>query len=836
MIGVRLMTQELRIGVGGLNCASCVARVERVIVDHPGVESAEVNLASGLALVRFEQTSVPELLEAVRAAGYAPVTESVTLGIGGLKCASCVAGVERRLRAVPGVLDVNVNLSIESAGVVYLPATVSRERIAQTIRAAGYEVRLPDQPRESDETRQARELGRMRRDLLFAAALSLPLLLVSMGPMLLPGLHALMERLAPLVFWHWLEWLLATPVVFWSGRRFFSRGVKELAQLSPGMDSLVMLGSGAAYGYSLLALTLPQLFPAGSAHRYFEAAAVIVTLILLGRYLEAIAKGRTSQAIRRLLHLQPPTARVLDAEGETEIPAEAVVPGDVLLVRPGERLPVDGTLIEGASHVDESMISGEPVPVRKEPGDAVIGGTLNQTGAFRYRATHVGADSVLARIVQLVQEAQSGKPPIQRLADRIAAVFVPVVMGIAILTFGVWLWLGPEPALNHAFVAAVSVLLIACPCAMGLATPTAILVASGRGAGLGLLFRQGAALETLARVDTVVFDKTGTLTEGRPTLTELTAFGLDENAALALAASVEQYSEHPLGAAIVAAARARGLSLTEPSEVEARPGLGIRARVDGRMVVVGARRWMEEFGVDLSSVGAASAASAGNHAAEAAPTAASTKDSASTPIYVAVDGKLIAVLGVSDPIKSGSREAIGRLAELGLDIALLTGDGRLTAESVARELGIGRVLAEVMPADKSAEIARLRAEGRRVAFIGDGINDAPALAQADVGIAIGTAIGTGTDIAIESGSVVLMRGDPRGVADAVALARLTLRTIRLNFVWAYGYNVALIPLAAGVFWPFTGWLLDPMFAAGAMSLSSLFVVTNSLRLRTALSG
>jgi P-type Cu+ transporter len=808
------LTQELRIGVNGLNCASCVARVERVIVNHAGVESAEVNLASRLALVRFEQTSVPELLEAMRVAGYAPVTESVTLGIGGLKCASCVAGVERRLRALSGVLEADVNLSTESAKVVYLPATVSRERIAQTIRAAGYEARLPDQPQESDEIRQARELGRMRHDLLFAAALSLPLMLVSMGPMLLPGLHALMERLAPMAVWHWLEWLLATPVVFWSGRRFFSRGVKELTQFSPGMDSLVMLGSGAAYGYSLLALTLPQLFPAGSAHLYFEAAAVIVTLILLGRYLEAIAKGRTSQAIRRLLHLQPPTARVLDAEGETEIPAEAVVPGDVLLVRPGERLPVDGTLIEGASHVDESMISGEPVPVRKEPGDAVIGGTLNQTGAFRYRATHVGADSVLARIVQLVQEAQSGKPPIQRLADRIAAVFVPVVMGIALLTFGVWLWLGPEPALSHAFVAAVSVLLIACPCAMGLATPTAILVASGRGAGLGLLFRQGAALETLARVDTVVFDKTGTLTEGRPALTELTAFGLDESAALVLAASVEQHSEHPLGAAIVAAARARGLSLSEAGEVEAHPGLGIRAQVDGQTVVVGARRWMEQLGVNLE------------------PASVRGENSTATPIYVAVDSRLIAMLGVSDPIKSGSREAIRRLAEQGLDVALLTGDGRLTAESVARELGIGRVLAEVMPADKSAEIARLRAEGRRVAFVGDGINDAPALAQADVGIAIGT----GTDIAIESGSVVLMRGDPRGVADAVALARLTLRTIRLNFVWAYGYNVALIPLAAGVFWPFTGWLLDPMLAAGAMSLSSLFVVTNSLRLRTALSG
>ncbi|MBK1720427.1 heavy metal translocating P-type ATPase [Thiocystis violacea] len=806
------MTQEIRIGVGGMSCASCVTRVERVIAGRPGVESATVNLAAGTAIVRFDQAVIPDLLEAVRGAGYEPLVESVTIGVGGMSCASCVGRVERAIQALPGVIEARVNLSTESASVDYLPATLSRERIAQTIRAAGYEPSEPEAAAETDEVRKQRELGQLKRDLGFAAALTLPLMLVSMGSMLVPALQALMTGLAPMAFWHWLELALATPVLFWAGRRFFARGLTELRHFGPGMDSLVMLGSGAAYLYSLLALTWPGLFPAGTANLYFEAAAVIVTLILLGRYLEAVAKGRTSRAIRRLVKLRPKTARLLGADGETEIPADAVVPGDILLVRPGERLPVDGLLTEGGSFVDESMISGEPAPVRKRPGDEVIGGTLNQTGAFRYRATRVGAETVLARIIQLVEDAQSGKPPIQRLADRIASVFVPLVMAVALLTFGVWLWLGPEPALSRAFVAAVSVLLIACPCAMGLATPTAILVATGRGAALGILFRNGAALETLARVDTIVLDKTGTLTEGHPALTELSAHGVDESAALALAAAVERHSEHPIGAAIVAAAKARGLVLAEATEIEAVPGFGIRARVEGQVIAIGTRRWMARLGVSLEA---------------AAGTVERLGAEGQTPIHVAADGRLIAVLAVTDPIKPSGPEAIARLGALGLEVAMLTGDGQRSAEAVARRVGIARVLAEVLPADKAAEVKRLQAEGRRVAFVGDGINDAPALAQADVGIAIGT----GTDIAVEAGEVILMQGDPRGAANAVALARRTLRIIRLNFFWAYAYNVALIPLAAGVFYPFSGWQLSPMLAAGAMSLSSLFVITNSLRLR-----
>jgi Cu+-exporting ATPase len=539
---------------------------------------------------------------------------------------------------------------------------------------------------------------------------------------------------------------------------------------------------------------------------------VIITLILLGRYLEAVARGRTSAAIRRLVGLQPKTARVVNDAGEAEMPAEAVVPGDLIAVRPGERIPVDGTLVDGRSHVDESMISGESVPVHKRPGDHVIGGTVNQTGAFRYRATRVGADTVLAQIIRLVEDAQAGKPPIQRVADRIAAVFVPLVIFAAVATFITWLWLGPQPALSFAFVAAVSVLLIACPCAMGLATPTAIMVGTGRGAAMGILFRRGAALETLARADCILLDKTGTITVGRPALTDLTAFGITEDEALALAAAVERHSEHPIAAAIVDAAAVRGLELAEATEVEAIPGYGISARVGAQQVAVGARRLIERLAVPVEA------------AEEVADRLA---EEGKTPIYGAADGRLVAVLAVADPVKPTSAEAVERLHALGLEVAMLTGDGILTARAVARQVDVDRLVAEVLPADKAAEVRYLQKEGGKVVFVGDGINDAPALAQADVGIAIGT----GTDIAVEAGEVILMNGDLMGAADAVALARRTLRTIRLNFFWAYAYNVALIPLAAGAFYPLTGWLLNPMVAAAAMSISSVFVVTNSLRLR-----
>ncbi len=745
-------------------------------------------------------------------AGYEPVVETLTLAVGGMTCASCVARVEKAIKALPGVLGATVNLSTESATVEYLPDSLSRERIVKAVRDAGYEAETGEAAPDDGRARQERELALLRRDLLLAGALTLPLVLISMSPMVLPGAETLMHRLLPKLAWRWLELVLATPVLLWAGRRFLIHGWSELRHFAPGMNSLVMIGSSAAYLYSLLVLVLPGLFPEGTANLYFEAAAVIVTLILLGRYLESLAKGRTSEAIRQLMRLQPKEARVFRQDREVTIPVDEVVPGDVILVRPGERIPVDGVVTDGRSYVDESMISGEPVPVSKQSDDEVVGGTVNQTGAFRYRATRVGADTVLAQIIRMVEEAQAGKPPIQRLADRIAAVFVPIVMALALVTFVAWLAVGPDPALSFAFVAAVSVLLIACPCAMGLATPTAIMVATGRGAAMGTLFRRGPALEALASVDTLVLDKTGTITQGKPALTELQAYGMTQDRALALVAAVERYSEHPVAGAIVQAARDRGLDIPEAQDAQAVPGHGIQARVEGETVGVGSARFMDRLGVDASAV----AERLEQLAAEGA-----------TPVLATAGGRVVALLAVADPLKESSEAALAAMRRLDLTTVMLTGDNRRTAETVARAVGIDRVVAEVLPDAKAAEIKRLQDAGARVAFVGDGINDAPALAQADVGIAIGT----GTDIAVEAGEVILMSGELTAAVNAVALARQTMKTIRLNFFWAYAYNVALIPLAAGLFYPLTGWLLNPMLAAAAMSVSSLFVVTNSLRLR-----
>jgi Cu+-exporting ATPase len=613
--------------------------------------------------------------------------------------------------------------------------------------------------------------------------------------------------------WVTIELLLASPVMFLAGWRFYRAGWDELRHFNPGMNTLVMLGANAAYFYSLLALAAPAIFPEGTANAYFEAAGVIVTLILLGRYLEAVAKGRTSAAIKKLMRLRPKTARLIRDGKEIEIPIDAVIAGDIVAVGPGERIAVDGRLIDGASYVDESMITGEPVPARKEAGDEVVGGTVNKTGAFSFAATRVGADTVLAQIIRMVEEAQGSKPPIQRMADRIALVFVPVVMAIAAATFAAWLVMGPDQALNFAFVAAVSVLLIACPCAMGLATPTAIMVGTGRGAEMGVLFRQGTALETLAKTDAVVLDKTGTLTEGRPEMTDFHLLEGDADAVLRLIASAEAKSEHPVAEAIVRAARARGLDALAVDDFQAEPGYGIEAKVEQRQVRIGAERYMRRLAIDVGE--------------KAKAEADKLATAARTPIYAAVDGRLAAVIGVADPIKEGSAEAVRALKGLGVAVAMLTGDNRRTAEAIARQVGIEQVLAEVTPDRKAQEVERLQGEGKRVAFVGDGINDAPALARADIGVAIGS----GTDIAIEAADVVLMSGDLRGIVDALALSKRTLRTIVLNFVWAYAYNVALIPVAAGALYPFTGVLLNPMLAAGAMSLSSLFVVSNSLRLR-----
>jgi Cu+-exporting ATPase len=741
------------------------------------------------------------------------MTSEITIGVQGMTCASCVARVEKALRRVEGVEGAAVNLATERATATVREG-MSVEALLEAVRDAGYEPTYtpPSAPAgaqeaAADEAERA-ELATTRRDLLVAAALTAPLLAFTMVPMLAPALHGPVSHF----FMGWGGLLLATPVQLWAGRRFYRRGVAELLHLSPGMNTLVMLGSSAAFFYSLAVLLAPGIFPPGTAHTYFEASGSIVTFILVGKHLEALAKGRTSAALKQLLGLSAKTARVRRHGAEAEVPIDEVRTGDVVIVRPGERVPVDGVVTEGRSFVDVSMITGEPIPVEVSEGVEVTGGTVNQSGGFVFRATRVGGDTVLAQIIRFVEQAQGSKPPVQALADRIAAVFVPIVVAIAALTFGLWLFLGPAPALNHAFVAAVSVLVIACPCAMGLATPTAIMVATGKAAELGILFRKGTALEGLARATTVVLDKTGTLTEGRPELTTLRVLAGIEADVLRLIAAVEARSEHPIGRAVVAAAEARGLAVPSAEAVRVEAGFGLSATVEGHLVQVGAERYLARLGIDTAA-----------HAGTLAELAVA----AATPVLAAIDGQLAAILGVADPVKPSSRAAVAALRARGIDVIMVTGDSRRTAEAVAAAVGIDTVLAEQLPRDKAEALRGLQAQGKIVAFAGDGINDAPALAQADVGVAMGT----GTDIAIEAGDVILMRGDLGVLVDTIDLSRRALGTIRQNFFWAYAYNVALIPLAAGALYPVTGLMLSPVLAAVAMSSSSLFVLANSLRLK-----
>ncbi len=810
------MSRDLSLEIDGMTCASCVRRVETALAGVPGVESSSVNLATSKARLSVDPAAVdPQaLVAAVDDAGYEARPAELRLAIEGMSCASCVRRVETALAGVPGVLEASVNLATNQALVSYVPGLAEPADIAAASAEAGYPAKpLNEIGADEEKAAQEREIGKLRRDAIFAAAFTVPLVIVAMGRHL-PGTEGIYSVL-PERAWMLVELILVLPVQFFAGARFYRQGWAEMRHLAPGMSSLVMLGTSAAFLYSLIALVVPQVLPEGARHSYFEAAGVIVTLILLGRLMEAVAKGRTSEAIKKLFKLQAKTARITRDGEEREVPVGEVVPGDVIVIRPGERLPVDGIVATGESYVDESMISGEPVPVAKAEGAEVVGGTVNKSGSFTYRATRVGADTVLSQIIRMVEDAQGSKPPIQAMADRIAAVFVPAVISVAVVTFLVWMAVGPSPAISFAFVAAVSVLLVACPCAMGLATPTAIMVGTGKGAEMGVLFRKGAALEELARIGTVVLDKTGTLTRGKPELTDVVVLHptLAEARILSLVASAEGRSEHPIAEAVLAGAKARGLELHEVESFDAEAGYGIAATVDGHKVEVGADRYMRRIGLDVDAAQAQ---------------AQRLADAAKTPLYAAIDGELAAVLAVADPLKEGSRAAIDALSGLGIEVAMLTGDNEGTANAIAAQLGIGRVLAEVLPDQKASEIKRLQGEGRSVAFVGDGINDAPALAQADVGIAIGT----GTDIAIEAGDVVLMSGDLRGIVNALGLSRQTLKTIRLNFFWAYAYNVALIPLAAGVFYPLWGVLLSPMLAAGAMSLSSVFVVTNSLRLRS----
>lgn len=740
------------------------------------------------------------------------MTIQTVFRVEGMSCAGCVSRVESVIAAVPGVEDATVNLATGRAAIKFLEDQSSEADFREAIVAAGYGISdLADTAKS-----QRKEIAELRRDVIIAALLTLPLLVIAKLP-LAPSAADAMQRILSGHGWALIELALVTPVLFYAGARFIKSGWSELRHLNPGMNSLVMIGAGAAYLYSVVVLFRPTLFPPGTAQLYFVAAGVIVTLILVGRYLEALARGRTSQAISALMQLKPQTARVVREDVELEIPVDDLRLGDVLAVRPGERLAADGIVLDGISQIDEAMITGESMPVEKGAGAEVISGTINKAGAFTYRATGIGADTVLHRIVQLVEQAQNDKPEIQRIADKIASIFVPVVMLVAVLTFAVWMAFGTPPALSFAFVTAVSVLLIACPCAMGLATPTAIMVGTGRGAENGILIRNGSTLESLARVDMILFDKTGTLTHGTPELTDILDPASGEtltngDGILTLIAAAEAQSEHPLSRAIVEATEQRRLAVPTATEFVVHPGFGIQAIVDGQCILVGAARLMVQEKIDIGLGQGVADELAGK---------------GKIAIMAAIDGKLVAILGVADTVKPEAAQTVAQLRALGLQVGMVTGDGKLTAGVIAAELGIDRVAAETLPGDKAQEIERLQNDGHKVAFVGDGINDAPALATADVGIAIGT----GTDIAVEAGDVVLMSGDVRSVVKAIVLARGTLRTIRYNFLWAYGYNIALIPVAAGVFFLLFGWLLNPMLAAAAMSISSVFVVTNSLRLR-----
>ncbi|MGQ7791529.1 heavy metal translocating P-type ATPase [Faunimonas sp. B44] len=798
-----------------MTCASCVLRVEKAIRSVPGVERADVNLATERADIAFAGEPDPvAVAEAVERVGYAVREETTELAIEGMTCASCVARVEKALAGVSGVIGASVNLATERAHVRHLAGVAPADLIA-AVERSGYGARLAASAAAGDgeAERRASEMRALRRALFVAALFTVPVIVLEMGSHFIPSVRDfVMAAIGHRESWY-IQFVLTSIVLFGPGLRFFAKGLPALARAAPDMNALVAIGTGAAWAYSVVATFAPGLLPAGTANVYYEAAAVIVTLILLGRYLEARAKGRTGEAIRRLMGLQAKTARIIREGEAVDVPLAEVRVGDVVLVRPGEKVAVDGEVIEGSSFVDESMITGEPVPVAKAPGGQVVGGTINKTGAFSFRAERVGADTVLAQIVRMVEAAQGAKLPIQALVDRVTAVFVPVVMGIAALTFAVWLVLGPGNPLGLALVNAVAVLIIACPCAMGLATPTSIMVGTGRAAEMGVLFRKGEALQALRGVGVVALDKTGTLTEGRPELTDaVVARGLDVDAVIALVAAVEARSEHPIAEAIVAAAKRRGLTPGAAEAFEAEPGFGISARVDGHAVSVGADRLMTKLGLDVAVF---------------AETAARLADEGKSPLYAAIDGRLAAILAVADPVKPTTPEAIAALHRLGLKVAMITGDNRRTAEAIARRLGIDEVVAEVLPAGKVEALKRLREGGRRIAFVGDGINDAPALAEADVGIAIGT----GTDIAIESADVVLMSGDLRGVPNAIALSQATIRNIKQNLFWAFAYNAALIPVAAGVLYPLSGVLLSPILAAGAMAFSSVFVLGNALRLR-----
>ncbi len=810
--------KKAELPITGMSCASCVAKIEKGLSKMSGIVDAKVNFATERATITFDPSRVHmgDFVATIRDLGYEAGMEKVTLPINGMSCASCVKKVEDALNGLEGVVRASVNFATERATVQSIPGAVSMGDFKRAVKDAGYEILEMERVGKEDivdreKAAREAEYGKLKRKFITGVILVSPIFLLAYWKTL--GLSNLYDLSRGVNFY--LQLIFQTPIQFWVGWQFYVGAWKTAKHKSTDMNTLIAVGTSAAYVYSVLATFLPWLFAAKGlmAEVYFDTAGAIIVLILLGRLLEARARGQTSEAIKKLIGLQAKTARVMRDDQEMDIPVEEVGIGDLVVVRPGEKVPVDGIVREGHSSVDESMITGESIPVEKKTGDEVIGATINKTGTFTFEATKVGKDTMLSQIVKMVEEAQGSKPPIARLADIIASYFVPAVIGIAIITFIVWYFFGPVPALTYAVLNFVAVLIIACPCALGLATPTSIMVGTGKGAENGVLIRGGEALETAHKLTAIVMDKTGTLTKGEPSVTDIVeSDGYKKEDVLRYAASAEKGSEHPLGEAIVNRAKEENIPLITPENFNAIAGHGIEATIDGRSLLLGNAKLMKDRGILLDGL---------------EKKAEELSNQGKTPMFVAIDQNPAGIIAVADTLKENSKEAVEALHRMGIEVAMLTGDNQRTAKAIARQIGIDRVLSEVLPEVKADEVKKLQGEGKKVAMVGDGINDAPALAQADVGIAIGT----GTDVAMESADITLISGDLRGVVTAIALSKATLRNIKQNLFWAFAYNTTLIPVAAGVLFPFFGILLNPIFAAAAMGLSSVTVVSNALRLR-----
>jgi Cu+-exporting ATPase len=814
--------KQMTMPVLGMTCANCVASVERNAKKVDGVSDAVVNFASEKVALSYDPalTEPQEVIDRIQRAGYEVPTASVEIPLVGMTCANCASNIQRALGRVDGVLEANVNYATEHATVEYIVGVANRADLTAAVRKAGYDVveaESLDELEDAEAAARQAEIRHQQKRLIVGIIFTTPLMILSMGPMLIELIFGVNLNMPSWI--NWVLFVLATPVQFYVGWDYYDGAYKSLRNGSANMDVLVALGSSAAYFYSVAVLIAMALgSTALGTHVYFETSAAIITLIVLGKLLEARAKGQTSEAIKKLMGLRAKTARVVRDGTEQDIPIEDVVVGDTIIVRPGEKIPVDGQVIEGRSAVDESMITGESLPVDKNVGDEVIGATINKQGLLSIEAVHVGKETALAQIIKMVEQAQGSRAPIQRIVDQVAAYFVPFVIAIAIITFIVWMAVSGD--FTTALIRMIAVLVIACPCAMGLATPTSIMVGVGKGAEYGILFKNSASLEQAHKITAVVLDKTGTITRGELAVTDLVTSSqapVGKEELLRLAASAERGSEHPLGEAIVKQAETQGLALSAPAAFEAIAGHGIAANVDGHDVLLGNLRLMRREEVALNGL---------------EPKAEQLQNQAKTTMWLSLDGQASAVFGVADTIKEGSKEAITEMHDLGLTVIMMTGDNAATAKAIADEVGVDRLLAEVLPGDKAAQVAKLQEEDYIVAMVGDGINDAPALAQADVGIAIGT----GTDVAMETADVTLMSGDLRSVAKAIKLSKATMRNIKQNLGWAFGYNVALIPIAAGVLAPFE-WApdflrqLNPILAAGAMAFSSVSVVSNSLRLK-----